>query len=300
MWPQLDARAWAPTKKSLHLYAQMLGKLRLALSPAQPNWMFAALSLTARGFTTGPMPWHSASVQASLDVFSSELIVEHSDGRSRRVALVPARTVAAVYADLSAALEALGVGVRITTIPQEVPDLTPLDTDTRPAAYEPAAVERWFHVATAAAGVFDTWRARFFGRNAIRLWWGAMDLSLMLFNGKHVTPPADRGYLLRYDLDAELMNAGFYPGDEAAAPFFYGYIFPQPTGAERLPVRPGAAAWSDTIKEWVLPYDAVRDADDPAGEVMAFLDSLYGLCGSAAGWNVNDLSYVAPKRTLRG
>jgi hypothetical protein len=300
MWPELDARSWAPTKKSLHLYAQMLGKLRVALSPSQPNWMFTALYLTAQGITTGPIPWQSESVQASLDVFSSELIVERSDGRSKRVALLPVRTVAAIYADLSAALEALGVGVTISTIPQEVPDLTPLDTDTRPAAYEPAAVQRWFHITTAAAGVFDAWRARFFGRNGIQLWWGALDLSLMLFNGKHVVPPADRGYLLRYDLDAELMNAGFYPGDEAAAPFFYGYIFPQPAGAERLPVRPGTAAWSDAIKEWVLPYDAVRNAEDPAGEVAAFLDSLYGLCGSAAGWNLADLSYAAPKRTSRG
>ncbi len=296
VWPELDPKAWAPTKKSLHLYTQMLGKLRVALSPPQPNWMFTALYLTAHGITTGPMPWHGRSLEGSLDVFSSELILALSDGRSRRIALVPARTIAEVYADLLAALKALGVDVTLSPIPQEVADVTPFDTDRRPAAYDPAAVERWFRIATATAGVFDAWRARFFGRNGIQLWWGALDVSLMLFNGKHAQAPADRGYLLRYDLDAELMNAGFWPGDETNAPFFYGYIYPQPDKAPELPIAPATAAWSDTIKEWVLPYDAVRTAADPAAELGAFLDAIYALCVSVAGWDREALSYVAPKR----
>jgi hypothetical protein len=299
MWPELDARSWAPTKKSLHLYTQMLGKLRLALSPAQPNWMFTALALDARGVTTGSMPWRDGSVQASLDVFASELVLDVSDGRSRRVPLLPPRPVAAIYADLSAALGDLDVRVTITPIPQEIPDVTPLDADARPAAYDPAAVQRWFGVLTAAAGVFEAWRAHFFGRSGIQLWWGALDLSVMLFSGKHVDPPADRGYLMRYDLDAELVNAGFYPGDDNNAPFFYGYIFPQPDGAEHLTVQPAEASWSPMLKEWVLPYDAVRGAADPGAVVSAFLDSIYALCGSAAGWNLADLSYVAPPRAAR-
>src|SRR5476649_1519483 len=109
VWPALDVGSWAPTKKSLHLYTQMLGKLRVALSPTQPNWLFTALLLTARGVTTGPMPWREQALQASLDVFASELTLELSDGRRRQIALVPARTVAEIYADLLAALTALGV-----------------------------------------------------------------------------------------------------------------------------------------------------------------------------------------------
>jgi hypothetical protein len=295
-WTDLSVAAWAPTKKSLHVYTQMLGKLRVALSPTQPNWMFTALYLTAHGITTGPMPWSDASLQASLDVYSSELILEHSDGRSRRIALIPARTVAEIYADLLGGLKVLGVDVTLNPIPQEVADVTPFDADRRPAAYDPAAAARWFRATTATGGIFDRWRSFFFGRNGIQLWWGALDLSLMLFSGKHVEAPRDRGFLLRYDLDAELMNAGFYPGDDNAAPFFYGYIYPQPDRCERLSIAPSTASWSDALKEWVLPYDAVRNAADPAAELTAFLDAIYNACGSAAGWDRAALSYVAPKR----
>lgn len=298
-WPELDLGTWAPTKKSLHLYTQMLGKLRVALSPPQPNWMFTALPLTARGVTTGPMPWREQALQASLDVFASELTLELSDGRSRKIALVPARTIAEIYADLLAALAALGVEAKLSPIPQEVADVTPFDTDRRPAAYEPAAVQRWFSAMTATAGIFDAWRAHFFGRSGIQLWWGGFDLSLMLFNGKHVPPPLDRGYLFRYDLDAELMNAGLYLGDETTAPFFYGYIFPQPAACERLPIAPTGASWSDAIKEWVLPYEAVRSAPDPAATLCTFLDSIYDVCGTAAGWDRAALTYAAPKPRSR-
>lgn len=299
-WPELNVAAWAATKKSLHLYTQMLGKLRLALAPPQPNWMFTALLLAARGITTGPMPCGQRSVQATLDVFSSELIVESSDGRSRRIALVPPRTIAEIFADLRAALAALDVAVTLSPIPQEVADVTPFDTDRRPVAYDPAAVERWFRIVTAANGVFETARGRFFGRSGIQLWWGALDFALLLFSGKHVPAPVDRGYLLRYDLDAEMLNVGFYPGDETSAAFFYGYIFPQPDGAPSLPMEPAAAGWSEKIREWVLPYEAVRGAPDPAAALLAFIDALYALCGSAAGWDLDALSYVPPKRARHG
>jgi Family of unknown function (DUF5996) len=299
IWPDLNIAAWAPAKKSLHLYTQMLGKLRVALSPAQPNWMFTALFLDARGVTTGPLPWRERSVQASLDVFSSELIVELSNGTSQRIALVPARTIADVYAGFLAALEALGVEVTLSPIPQELADVTPLDTDRRPAAYEAAAAQRWFNAATATAGTFDAWRSHFFGRSGIQLWWGAFDLALLLFNGKRVPPPTDRGYLLRYDLDAEMMNVGLYLGDDKTAPFFYGYIYPQPDNAAGLRIAPAGASWSDQIKEWVLPYDDVRKAPDPNQALRAFLDSIYALCTTAGGWDRAALSYDAPKRTVQ-
>jgi hypothetical protein len=300
IWPEFDVAPWAPTKKSLHLYTQMLGKLRVALSPPQPNWLHTALLLTARGVTTGTMPWHEGSLQASIDVFSSELVLDLSDGRRQKIALVPARTIAEVYAELLSALKALGVEATLSPIPQEIPDVTPFDADHRAAAYDPAAVQRWFTVNTATAGIFEAWRAHFFGRSGIQLWWGGLDLALLLFSGKHVSPPLDRGYLLRYDLDAEMMNVGLYPGDDATAPFFYGYIFPQPEACENLPIAPAAAEWSDKIKEWVLPYDAVRTAPDPPGALRAFLDSIYATCGSAAGWDRAASSYDAPKRAAHG
>jgi hypothetical protein len=203
-----------------------------------------------------------------------------------------------VYADLQAALEALGVACTITAIPQEVPDTTPLHEDHRPPAYDPHAVQRWFAAATATAGIFERWRAHFFGRTGIQVWWGALDVTLLLFNGKHVTPPADRGYLMKYDLDAEMMNVGLYYGDENTAPFFYGYIYPEPPSAATLPIAPATASWSDAIKEWVLPYDAVRLAADPAAELRAFLDAIYAHAVTVGGWDRAALSYEAPHRHL--
>jgi hypothetical protein len=124
-------------------------------------------------------------------------------------------------------------------------------------------------------------------------------VGLLLFNGKHASPPTDRGYIMKYDLDAEMMNAGLFYGDEKMKPFFYGYIFPQPPRAETLPIGPPAASWSDTFKEWVLPYDAVRASADPTAELRSFLDALYAQCVGAAGWDRDLLSYVAPKRRPR-
>jgi hypothetical protein len=295
VWPDVNVAAWARTKKSFHLYTQMLGKLRVALSPAQPNWMF-----TARGLTTGAMPWHGTSVQASLDVFSSEIVVERSNGSARRISLVPVRTVAEIYADLQTALSEVGVSCTLSPIPQELPDVTPLDGDHRVAEYDPTYVLRWFRAATATASILDEWRAHFFGRSGIQVWWGALDVALLLFSGKRVTPPTDRGYIMKYDLDAELMNVGLYYGDETTPPFFYGYIYPEPPAPETLPIAPLSAAWSSTSKEWVLPYQAVRSASSPAAELKAFLDAIYAQCIASAGWDRNALSYAAPKRAPSG
>jgi hypothetical protein len=271
----------------------------VALSPFQPNWMFTPLYLTARGFTTGAMPVGLGSLEARLDVFDSLITVARSDGETRTVALLPVRTVAQIYAALSAAVTELHVSCVITTEPQEVPDTTPLHEDHRACEYDVAAVQRWFRAFTATAAVFERWRVHFFGRSGVQLWWGVLDMALILFNGKHVTAPTDRGYLMKYDLDAELMNVGLYLGDEKNAPFFYGYIYPEPPGAPGLPVRPAATSWSDTLHEWILPYDAVRTASDPEADIRAFLDSIYEQCISVGGWDRDALAYVAPKSRHR-
>jgi hypothetical protein len=295
-WADLHVAGWSDTKQNLHLYTQLLGKMRVQLSPPQPNWMHTALSLTARGIATGPMPCGEESVEATIDVFDSQIVLAHSGGGVERIALFPARAVADVYAACAAALERLGVACFITPVPQETPDQTPLDADRRERAYDPAAVRRWFDTVTAIAGIFDRWRAPFFGRSGIPFWWGAFDLAVILFNGKHVPPPVDRGYLMKYDLDAELMNAGFYLGDESTAPFFYGYIHPEPAGAATLSMRPAGATWSTALHEWTLSYDAVRSTADPAVQIRAFLDALYAHCVDAAGWEREALRYVMPPR----
>jgi hypothetical protein len=293
-WPELTFESWAPTKRSLHLYAQMLGKLRLALSPQQPNFVFTALALTPRGFTTGLIPYGSLGLAVSVDVFTAEMIVEVRDGGARRIGLAEPCTVARVFADLERTLADLGMVVEISPIPQEVADQTPFDADERPAHFDSLAAQRWLGVATAINAVFDAWRSHFAGRMGVYLWWGAFDLAVLLFSGKQVPPPTDRGYLLRYDLDMEMMNAGFYPGDETNPPTFYGYIYPQPSGCSTLPIAPDGAAWSDAAREWILPYERVRASADPAATLAAFLDAIYRSCTAAAGWKSEAFSYVRP------
>jgi Family of unknown function (DUF5996) len=299
-WPDVTLSRWAETKRSLHLYAQMFGKIKLVLSPIQPNWMFTALHLTPRGLTTGTIAWHCSSLDVLLDVFSSEIVVTRSTGARIVIPLLPVRTVAEVYHDLTASLEKVGVNCFISRIPQEVPDTTPLDADRRSAEYDPDAVMRWFQAATATTGVFDEWRSRFFGRAPLQVWWGALDVALLLFSGRRVNAPTDRGYIAKYDLDAELMNVGLYLGDQGTPPFFYGYIYPQPGGVELLPIAPQQASWSATLQEWVLPYEVVRTSEHPTETLCMFIDAIYAQCFAAAGWDRNAHSYEAPKIRNRG
>ncbi|MFZ0033147.1 MAG: DUF5996 family protein [Candidatus Cybelea sp.] len=298
-WPDVAVSRWAGTKRSLHLYAQMLGKIKLAVAPLQPNWMFTALHLSPRGVTTGTIPWRGSSFDATIDVFDSEIVLSRSNGAHATVSLVPVHTVAEVYAKLTDALATLGVDCTISTTPQELPDTTPFDEDRRASEYDAAAVRRWFASATAVSGVFDGWRSHFFGRSGVQLWWGALDVALMLFNGRHVAPPADRGYLMKYDLDAELMNVGLYYGDEKTAPFFYGYIYPEPADARSLPVAPAQAVWSSDLREWVMPYEVVRNAPNPPELLRAFIGAIYEQCFAAAGWDRAALSYDPPPLAAR-
>ena len=294
MMPDIDVAIWAGTKRSLHLYAQMLGKIKVAVAPIKPNWMFTALYLTPRGITTGTIPYRGASFEVAIDVFDSQIVVSRSNGARIAVALLPVRTVAEIYTELAAALSSLNIVARISTTPQEIPDTTPLDRDLRPSEYDPAAVRRWFEAATSVWGVFDAWRTPFFGRTGLQLWWGAMDIAVMLFSGRHVQAPTDRGYLLKYDLDAELLNVGLYFGETQTPPFFYGYIYPEPENAASLAVAPAPASWSNDLHEWVLPYAAVRESSDPAAVLRSFIDAIYEQCFAAAGWSRTALSYVAP------
>jgi hypothetical protein len=149
-------------------------------------------------------------------------------------------------------------------------------------------------------GVFEEFRSRFFGRSGIQFWWGSFDLALLLFTGKHAEAPVDRGYIMRYDLDAEHMNVGFWAGDDnAPAPGFYGYLVPRPDGCETAPMEPETAGWVETMGEWILPYDAVRANPDPRHCVLSFLTSVYRVATGIGGWDAGQHAYTLPALSLR-
>ena len=256
--------------------------------------MFTALYLTPSGFTTSAIPVGLRLIELRLDLFAPRIEVLSSDGRHSAVALGELPTIAATYAALLAALKSLGVDVTLSPIPQEIPDLTPFDRDERPLVFEPNHAQAWLTAVSSTQAVFDRWRDQFFGRAGVQLWWGAFDLSLLLFTGKHVAPPLDRGYLFKYDLDAEMLSAGLYPGDDANEAFFYGYIYPQPDDCAAIPLRAEGAKWSAAMGEWILPYDTVRRAAQPEELLRMFLGSIYDTCGRAANWNTAELTYVPP------
>ncbi len=294
-WPSLPYPEWAETKKTVQLYSQMLGKTRLALSPTLPEWLGSSLEVTARGLTTGAMAWGTASVEVSLDFIEHKMRVETSSGRSATLSLLPAMSVAHVYGTLCDIYAEFGIDVDIWDKPQELDDTTPFSADMVHATYDADAIRRWWTAISAIRNVFDEWRSPFFGRSSVQFWWGAFDIAVLLFNGEHAVAPNDRGYIVRYDLDAEFMNAGFWPGDDSAPnPVFYAYIHPRPEGCELVPINAQGAAWVEQMDEWMVPYEAVLATGDPRQALLSFLDCVYAIAGSHAGWDLKRYTYTPP------
>ncbi len=294
-WPALPYEEWAPTKKTLHMAAQMLGKTRLALAPPQPEWLHACLYLDARGFATGPMPMGTRVVTAGIDVFHATLWIHASDGDEAIVPLAHDRCVADIWTDYQAALATLGIQAELTDDPQEVPDAVPFSQNREGCAFVPEHAQRFHRVLTSIDGVYERFRSDFFGRSGIQFWWGAFDFAVLLFTGRHESAPERLGYIMRYDLDAEHLNAGFWVGnDSAPSASFYSYLVPRPDGCDSAPIRPECAGWVEAMSEWIMPYDAMNTLDDPAEALMQFLTSTYEIALEKGGWDAVQLSYSKP------
>jgi hypothetical protein len=299
-WPALSYDQWAPTKKTIHLYAQMLGKLKLALNPPQPEWLHAGLALDARGLATGPLLRGGRVVDAAIDLFDGVLRLRASDGRGIEIPLVGGRTVADVWGDFQDALARLGVHADIWEKPQELPGATPFSADTGARTVDREQARRFHRLLGTVDGAFEEFRSQFFGRTGVQVWWGAFDLAVLLFSGKRVTPPEDRGYIMRYDLDAEHLNAGFWPGDDDSPhAIFYAYIHPRPDGCETASIEPEKAGWVEAMGQWILPYDEVRASDDPRRALLGFLRSAYRVAVTIGGWDEGAYRYALPAPSRR-
>ncbi len=272
-WPAVPYEDWRATCDTLHAHTQVLGKLEVALAPPEPQLQHAALRLSARGWETAPLPAPdgSGAVVAALDLHRHEAVVEHSDGRARRVALTPDRPVAEVTREVLAAVTALAGPVRIDPRPQEVPWTVPLDEDTEHATYHPAQVEAYFAAATRAALVLAALRAPFRGRaTPVNAWWGTFDLAVSLFSGRPADPPSG-GFIMRNSANAEQIELGWWPGD-ARYPraAFFAYAFPPRDGFDRAELSPPGAHWDAKLGEYILDWDAVRTGPDPWQAALAF------------------------------
>ena len=284
-WPPLPLEAWADTRETLHMWTQIVGKLNVELAPFQNQLWHTALSLTTRGLTTRPLPFGGSVFQVDFDFIDHNLAIVTGEGARKLIPLYP-RSVAHFYDELMSCLKALGIEVQINTTPQEVPNPVPFEEDTGNASYDPHAVNRWWRVVTSTSRVMSEHRAWFRGKaSPVHWFWGSFDLTATRHNGELATPPPG-GYIYRVAEDEANWAGGFWPGSGPVDyPAFYAYMYPQPDGLPEATIGPEAAFWSAEMREFLLPYEAVRTADDPEGALMAFLQSTYVVSADLAGWD---------------
>ena len=285
-WPQLLYDEWQATGDTLHAHTQVLGKLAVALAPPEPQLQHAALRLTARGFETLPLPAPdgSGALVVALDLRTHEAVVEHNDGRTRRVGLTPNRAVGDVTREVLEAVGALGGAVQIDPTPQEVSWTVPLDEDHEHATYDPDQIASYFAAATQAALVLAAFRAPFRGRSTpVNAWWGSFDLAVNLFSGEPADPPS-REFIMRNSMDAQEVAIGWWPGDNYGKAAFYAYAHPAPAGFADAALSPAAAHWNENLGEYVLDWDDVRASHDPRGLALEFARSAFRHSCAVCGW----------------
>ncbi len=291
-WPELPYGAWAETRDTLHLWTQVVGKIRLTQTPWLNHSWHVTLYPTARGLTTSPIPYRAHSFQIDFDFIDHTLWIQTSDGGERRIPLRP-MSVAQFTAALFAAMDELGLDVRITMTPCEIVEAIPFDQDDRHAAYDRDAVNRFWRVLASTHAVLAHFRTGFVGKaSPVHFFWGSFDLAVTRFSGR--TAPRHPGGVPHLP-DAvaaeayshEVSSAGFWPGGGGPIDYaaFYSYAYPAPEGFARAPVRPAEAFFSHELGEFLLPYDAVRTAESPSGALTAFLQSTYDAAADLGRWD---------------
>ena len=290
-WPELPTEEWRETNATLHLWTQIVGKIRLKKSPWLNHSWHVALYVTPRGLTTSPVPDGTRTFQIDFDFIDHRLRISTSDGVHRQFAL-PGHSVASFYGATMEALAELGIAVAIDEMPNELPDPVRFSQDTAHASYDPDAVGRLLQILVNSDRVFKQFRTGFLGKaSPVHFFWGSFDLAVTRFSGRRA-PRHPGGVPNLPDAVAheayshEVSSAGFWPGSGAIDyPAFYSYAYPEPSGFRTAKVRPDAAFFSEAMSEFVLPYDAVRKSGDPDKTLLDFLDSTYEAAANAARWD---------------
>lgn len=290
-WPRLPLNEWQSTYATLQLWTQIVGKTRLRLSPMQNHWWHCTLYVTSRGLGTSPIPYGDRTFEIEFDFLDHQLVLRTSDGETRTMPLVP-RAVADFFREYLALLRSLGFEVRIHGAPNEVADPIPFAEDRVHASYDAEAVQRCWRVLVHSDRVLKEFRGRFIGKcSPVHFWWGGFDLACTRFSGRGAPPhpgglPNVPDDVTREAYSHECISAGWWPGGgPIAEPAFYAYAYPEPPGCPDAPVRPTAARYDRTMREWILPYDAVRDAPDPGAALMEFLQSTYDAAAGLGAWD---------------
>lgn len=303
-WPALPYAAWKPTYETLHLWTQIVGKVRLMREPWLNHSWHVPLYVTARGLTTSPMPAGDRAFQIDFDFIDHVLWIRTSDDRARQVMLV-AKPVAEFYGEVMEALAELGLNTPITTFPCEIADGIAFDEDNVHASYDPDYANRLWRILLATHEVFSRFRTGFLGKvSPVHFFWGSFDLAVTRFSGRRAPlhpggVPRLADTVAQEAYSHEVSSAGFWPGGGLTDyPAFYSYAYPAPTGFASAPVQPPQAFFSQELGEFLLPYDAMRALPDPEAALMAFLQSTYETAASLGQWDRDALecAYGAPCR----
>jgi hypothetical protein len=294
-WPELPTAAWRETYATLHLWTQIIGKIRLARTPWLNHSWHVALYVTARGLTTSPIPDGIRTFQIDFDFIDHHLRISTSDGAQRQLALA-GQSVASFYAAVMAALAELGIHITIDEMPSELPEPIRFSQDNQHASYDPDAVRRFLQILVNVDRAFKQFRTGFLGKaSPVHFFWGSFDLAVTRFSGRRA-PRHPGGVPHLSDEVAceayshEESSAGFWPGSGTIDyPAFYSYAYPEPAGYRTTRVRPDAAFFSEALGEFILPYDAVRTATQPDQVLLEFLQSTYEAAANAAKWDRDTL-----------
>jgi Family of unknown function (DUF5996) len=283
-WPELRLEAWKDTYATLHMWTQIVGKVRLALSPRINHWWEVALYVNAVGLTTSAIPYKQLVFEIQFNFLEHKLTIAICDGQQRILQLRP-QSVAAFYAEFMSALHSLGIDVHIWPMPVEVPNPIRFDRDTEHASYDPEYAQRFWRILTLVDPVFKEFRSRFVGKHSpIHFFWGSFDLASTRFSGRRAPERKDADPITREAYSHEVISAGFWPGGgDVKGAAFYAYAAPEPAGFKTAQVRPEKAFYSP-LSEFLLMYDDVRQSTEPEKLLMEFLQSTYEAGANLGNW----------------
>jgi hypothetical protein len=289
-WPELPLAEWKDTLATLHMWTQIVGKIRLALTPLENHWWNVPLYVTPRGLTTSAIPYGDRLFQINFDFISHLLLIETTDGSVKTFALRPC-SVAEFYKEMMTALGSLGMPVTIWTTPVEVQDRTPFEEDQKHATYDAEYAQRVWRILVQSDRVLTKFRSRFIGKvSPVHFFWGAFDMAVTRFSGrpapKHPGVPNCGLFVMQEAYSHELSSCGFWPGGGLVdEPAFYAYAYPEPQGFKDYPIQPPKAFYHSGISEFLLPYNVVRTSDSPDEVLLSFLQSTYEAAATCAKWD---------------
>ena len=286
VWPSLPLEAWKETYATLHMWTQVVGKIRLVQSPHVNHWWQVPLYVTARGLTTSAIPYGPRIFEMEFDFIAHQLFIKCDDGATQSIALAP-RSVADFYQEVIERLHGLGLAVKIWTTPVEIENPIPFEQDEEHASYDPEYANRFWRILLQADKVFKEFRSSFIGKvSPVHFFWGSFDLAVTRFSGRRAPEREGADAITLEAYSHEVISHGFWPGGGAVqGPAFYSYAAPEPAGLKETPIRPAQAFYSREMSEFLLLYDDVRQADSPEAALFEFLQSTYEAGANLANWD---------------